>query len=56
MTDWAEFDLPLWREAIERECNCEHGIHKYSVFKQGVAYCAHCGKTLEYEEMKESYE
>lgn len=55
-TDWTHFDLPLWREAIERECDCEHGIHKYSVFKQGVAYCAHCGKTLDYEESKESYE
>lgn len=30
--------------------------HKYSVFKEGVAYCASCGISLEYVEGKESYE
>lgn len=33
-----------------------YGNHKYSVFKEGVAYCASCGKTLEHVEGKESYE
>lgn len=50
------FDLPLWYEAALRESDCESGLHKYSVFRVGVAYCSHCGKTLEYEQDKESYE
>lgn len=50
------FDLPLWHHAILQESDCEHGLHKYSVFKVGVAYCAACGISLEYVEGKESYE
>lgn len=41
-------------ETVERLGS--YSRHKYSVFKEGVAYCAYCGISLEYVEGKESYE
>lgn len=48
-----EMSLPLWQDALMKE---DDHMHKYSVYKYGVAYCASCGMSLEYEEGKESYE
>jgi len=55
---WMEQSLPLWQLESENEykTQCELNGHAYSVFREGVAYCSWCGKTLEYEEGKESWE
>ena len=55
---WIELGLPLWQDAsgFREQTHCEEHGQTYSVFKPEVAYCSFCGKTLEYEEGRESYE
>lgn len=49
-----EMSIPLWQDALLKQADTH--AHKYSAYKVGVAYCASCGMTLDYEEGRESYE
>lgn len=55
---WLEQSLPLWALASENEykTDCERDLHKYSIYRKNVAYCASCGKSLDWVEGKESYD